>query len=95
MSQPGLEFERDARAAFPAREELPATPSTASSAGSISWTMPASTSSAPAPGQATETVTLSTTMSGKNCACIRGSAISPAASIRTSSRFAAVRWRVK
>jgi hypothetical protein len=40
-------------------------------------------------------VTLSTTTSGKNCARMFGTAAKPATTISTSSRFAAVRWRVK
>ncbi len=78
-----------------ARDEVALTPSTAIRTGSTICTMAASTSAEPAPGQGTVTETLSTTISGKNCACIRGTATSPAASISTSSRFAAVRWRVK
>jgi hypothetical protein len=95
MSQPGSNsISMDAR---PSRlvAEVAATPGTATSTGSSTATMAASTSSAPAPSQRTSMSISSEITSGKNCARICGKAVSPAASIRTSSRFAAVRCRVK
>ena len=74
---------------------VPTTPSTTSRAGSSSCTMAASMSSAPAPSQRTVTLIWSDTTSGKNWVRICGIAATPAASSRISSRFAAVRCRVK
>ena len=95
MSQPGSKS--NVTDALPSREtarEL-CTPSTPNNAGSTTCTIAASTSSAPAPCQPTETVTLSTTTSGKNCARILGSDAAPNTSITTNNKFAAVLCRVK
>ena len=61
--------------------------------GSIAWTMVLSTSSAPAPGQATVTMTVSMPKSGKNCLFMRESASRPITIMAAISRFAAVGWR--
>ena len=95
MSQPGSNSRRIT--ARPSNEVLvvPSTPGTARSAGSSTWTIPASTSSAPAFSHTVFTVTLSRMTSGKNCARMLGMATRPDSSSRTSSRFATVPWRVK
>ena len=95
ISQPGSNS--SLTEALPSRlvaDEL-STPSTNRSAGSITWTIPASTSSGPAPSQETLTVTSSTMTSGKNCARMLGIATTPRANRTTKRRFAAVRCRVK
>ena len=95
MSQPGSKStSRDASPSVE-RVEVSSTPSTACSAGPSTWTTAASTSSAPAPDQATVTPMLSTTTSGKNCARIRGTDAIPAAISTTKRRLDAVRWRAK
>ena len=95
MSQPGSNSSVIRARPSVERAVLEVTPSTARSAGSSAWTIPVSTSSAPAPSQRTLTVTLSITTSGKNCARIRGSVEIPTAISTTSSRLATVAWRVK
>ena len=95
MSQPASNSSlMDADPSRDSEDEL-STPSTARRTGSKTCTMPASTSSAPAPSHTARTVTLSMITSGKNCARILGTATIPATSISSSNRLADVRWRTK
>jgi hypothetical protein len=95
MSQPGAKSTRIVTDPSRAVATVASTPSTARSAGSSAAVIAASTSSAPAPGQPTCTVIADTTTSGKNWLRICVAAASPSAIITTSTRFAAVRCRVK
>ncbi len=95
MSHPGSNSSAMTATASRLVALLFSTPSIARSTGSSTWTTPASMSSGLAPSQVTETLTLSTTTSGKNCARICGAAAMPRISITTISRLAAVGWRVK
>ena len=95
MSQPGSKsIVIEARPSVD-RASVLSTPSTLSKTGSSTCTMALSTSSAPAPSQFTDTVTLSMITSGKNCARICGAAEKPAMIRMTRRRFAAVPWRTK
>ena len=91
MSQPGSKSSRIEARPSRAVELDSTTPSTAMIVGSRIWMMPLSTSSAPAPSQVTETVTLSTITSGKNWARMFGKDTKPSVTRTTRRRFAAVR----
>ena len=95
MSQSGSNCSVRLAAPSRATEDVLSTPSTASSAGSSTATIWRSTSSGPAPVQATDTVTVSITTSGKNCWRIDRPPQTPASSISAISRLAAVRWAMK
>jgi hypothetical protein len=95
ISQPGSNSNPMRALPSDEREVELATPSTTSSEGSSTCTMARSTSSAPAPDHDTETLMFCTTVSGKLCDRIRGSALMPAAIMMTSTMLARVLCRVK
>ena len=76
-----------------AEETTSVTPSRKRTSGSMAPRMLASTSSALAPGQATVTVMFLTSRVGKNWIGMRPRAKTPAISIRTIRRLAALGWR--
>ena len=95
MSQPGWNSTVMTPKFSRLEADVLSTPSIASISGSSTWMIAASISSAPAPRHSTETVTFAITTSGKNCARMFGTAARPSTTITSSSRFAAVGWRVK
>ena len=78
-----------------ATERVSSTPSSACSTGISGATTARSLSAGPAPSHSMLMLICSNTMSGMNCARIRGAAARPSPISSSIKRFAAVRWRAK